>query len=357
MAGRHIAQALEADWYAMTPRAAVRSVAETMRAVQIVNSEGPQAALVVNDVPVPEPVHPRQLDGDAVVIDVRAAGVSFPEVLQTYGRYQVQPDLPFIPGSEVAGYVLSAPEGSGFEPGDRVAACTDIAAWAEIAVAPTSSTVLLSDRLDFAEGASLILNYHTAYFAMVTRGRLRAGETMLVHGAAGGVGTAALQIAQGLGIQTIAVVSSPEKAEVARLAGATRVVLVDDDWRAVAQEWGGVHGVLDTVGGDRVVDSMRSLQEGGRLIVVGFASGEIPEVRLNRVLLRNLDVIGVEWSYALVRPEVNRQIVDGVNRLVDEGFIKPMVHERFPLERAADALRLLEERRATGKIVLEVSPR
>lgn len=326
-----------------------------MRAVQIINSNGPRAALAMTQVPIPHPVHPRQPDGDAVLIDVRAAGVSFPEVLQTYGRYQVQPALPFIPGSEVAGYVRSAPPGSGFKPGDRVAACTDTAAWAEVAVAPVSSTVLLSDHLDFAEGASLLLNYHTAYFAMVLRGRLRAGETMLVHGAAGGVGTAALQIACGLGIETIAVVSTPEKAEVASAAGATRVVLADEDWRAIAQERGGVHAVLDTVGGDRILDSLRSLQEGGRLIVVGFASGEIPEVRLNRVLLRNLDVIGVEWSYALNRPKVNQQIVDGVNRLVDAGFVKPMVHQRFPLECAADALLLLEERRATGKVVLEIS--
>lgn len=339
-------------------RAALMTTSRTtMRAVQIVNSDGPRAALSLAEVPVPGPTHARAPHGDAVVIDVQAAGVSFPEVLQTYGRYQLQPELPFIPGSEVAGFVRSAPEGSGFKPGDRVAACTDIAAWAEVAVAPVSSTVLLSDRLDFAEGASLLLNYHTAYFAMVTRGRLRAGETMLVHGAAGGVGTAALQLARGLGIDTIAVVSTHEKAEVARAAGATRVVLADDDWRGAAQELGGVHAVLDTVGGDRILDSLRSLRELGRLVVVGFASGVIPEVRLNRVLLRNLEVIGVEWSYALNHHEVTRQIADDVDRLVEAGFVKPMVHLRLPLERAAEGLTALEERRAVGKVVLEVSPR
>ncbi len=325
-----------------------------MRAVQIVNDAGPSAALRVAEIAVPARVHPRAPDGDAILIDVRAAGVSFPEVLQSYGRYQLQPPLPFVPGSEVAGYVLAAPDGSGFRVGDRVAACTDLAAWADVAVAPASTTVRLADRLDFAQGASLLLNYHTAYFAMVTRGRIRAGETMLVHGAAGGVGTAALQLAAGLGVATLAVVSTPEKAEVARAAGATRVVLAEDDWKAAAQECGGVHAVLDTVGGDRILDSLRALQDGGRLIVVGFASGEIPQIRLNRVLLRNLDVIGVEWSYALERPEVNRQIVEGVDRLVEDGFVTPMVQHRFPLERAAEALALLEERRATGKVVLEL---
>lgn len=311
--------------------------------------------MLLNDVPVPDRAHPRAHDGDALLIDVQAAGVSFPEVLQSYGRYQDQPDLPFIPGSEVAGYVRSAPEGSPFAVGDRVAACTDIGAWAEIAAAPVSTTVPLSDRLDFLEGASLVLNYHTAYFAMVLRGRLQPGETMLVHGAAGGVGTAALQIAAGLGIETIAVVSTQEKAQVARQAGATAVVLADEDWKAVAQGRGGVHAVLDTVGGDRILDSLRSLQEGGRLIVVGFASGKIPEVRLNRVLLRNIDVIGVEWSYALTRPAVNREITEGVERLVEAGFVKPLVHHVFPLEKAGEAAALLEERRALGKVVLEIN--
>lgn len=325
-----------------------------MRAVQIVNHSGPAGAFEVREVPDPEPTHPRA-DGEAVMIDVQAAGVSFPEVLQAYGHYQVQPDLPFIPGSEVAGYVRSAPEGSGFKPGDRVAACTDIAAWAEVAAAPASSTVLLPDTLDFAEGASLLLNYHTAYFAMVVRGRLLAGESMLVHGAAGGVGTAALQIARGLGIRTIAVVSTEEKAAVARQEGADTVVLADADWKGAAQAWGGVDTVLDTVGGDRIIDSLRSLREGGRLIVVGFASGKIPEIKLNRILLRNIDVVGVEWSYALVRPEVNQLIVDGVNTLVEAGFIRPLIQHRFRMDQAAQAALLLEERRVLGKVVLEVN--
>lgn len=326
-----------------------------MRAVQIVRHAGPVESMLPGEVSIPARAHPRSPDGDAILIDVQAAGVSFPEVLQSYGRYQDQPDLPFIPGSEVAGYVRSAPTDSPFAVGDRVAACVDTGAWAEVAAAPVTTTVPLSDRLDFLQGASLVLNYHTAYFAMVLRGRLQRGETMLVHGAAGGVGTAVLQIAAGLGIETIAVVSTPEKAEVARRAGATETVLADDDWKGVARARGGVHAVLDLVGGDRILDSLRSLQEGGRLIVVGFASGEIPEVRLNRVLLRNLDVIGVEWSYALTRPEVTQKITEGVDRLIAAGFVKPMVQHVFPLEKAAEAATLLEERRALGKVVLEIN--
>src|SRR5687767_9932976 len=169
--------------------------------------------------------------GSGVVVDVHAAGVSFPEVLQTRGEYQVKPPLPFIPGSEVGGVVRSAPEGSTVKEGDRVAAFCMLGGFAEVAVAPEFLTFPLSDELDYAQGASLILNYHTAYFSLVTRGRLREGETVLVHGAAGGVGTATLQIAKGLGARTIAVVSTDDKERVAREAGADEVVRSDGAWK------------------------------------------------------------------------------------------------------------------------------
>src|SRR3954464_4374623 len=158
--------------------------------------------------------------GSGVVVDVRAAGVSFPEVLQTRGEYQLKPDLPFVPGSEVAGIVRSAPAGAPVREGDRVAAFCALGAFAEVAVAPEFLAFPLSDALDFAQGAALVLNYHTAWFALKLRGRLREGEWVLVHGAAGGVGTAALQVAAGLGARTVAVVSSDEKERVAREAGA-----------------------------------------------------------------------------------------------------------------------------------------
>ncbi|MGH2969713.1 MAG: alcohol dehydrogenase catalytic domain-containing protein, partial [Solirubrobacteraceae bacterium] len=209
-----------------------------MRAQQIAELSGPTSALVLADVPEPATAH--LLTGrEGVVVDVRAAGVSFPEVLQTRGQYQVKPPLPFVPGSEVAGVVRSAPEGAGVKPGDRVAAFCMLGGFAEVAVAPEFLTFALPEELDFAQGAGLILNYHTAYFALKLRGRLAEGETVLVHGAAGGVGTAALQVAKGLGARTFAVVSSGAKERVARDAGADEVLRADGPWRDEAKERSG----------------------------------------------------------------------------------------------------------------------
>src|SRR4051794_17590695 len=327
-----------------------------MRAIQIVDLTGPESALREADVPEPEASH-LLTPGAGVVVDVHAAGVSFPEVLQTRGEYQVKPPLPFVPGSEVAGIVRSATEGAGVSPGDRVAAFCMLGGFAETAVAPEFFAFPLSDELDFAQGAGLILNYHTAYFSLKLRGRLAEGETVLVHGAAGGVGTAALQVAKGLGARTIAVVSSDDKERVAREAGADEVVRSDGPWRDQAKEWsgGGVDVILDPVGGDRFTDSLRSLREEGRLVVVGFTGGSIPEVKVNRLLLNNTEIVGAGWgAYVLNKPELNREIGAEVNRLVDEGFVRPVVGERFGLDEAAEALRAIDERRATGKVVLDV---
>jgi NADPH2:quinone reductase len=327
-----------------------------MRAVQIVDLSGPESALAETDLSEPEPSHPLT-PGRGVLVDVHAAGVSFPEVLQTRGEYQIKPPLPFVPGSEVGGVVRSAPEGSGLEEGQRVAACCMLGAFAEVAVAPDFLTFPLSDELDFAQGAGLILNYHTAYFSLRHRGRLADGETVLVHGAAGGVGTATLQVAKGLGARTIAVVSSDDKERVAREAGADEVVRSDAGWKDEAKELsgGGVDLVIDPVGGDRFTDSLRSLREGGRLVVVGFTGGSIPEVKVNRLLLNNTEVVGAGWgAFVLGRPDVNREIGEAVNRLVDEGFVRPIVGARFPLEQASQALQLIDGRGATGKVVLEL---
>jgi NADPH:quinone reductase len=328
-----------------------------MKAVQIVELTGPRDGLRVVDVPEPPAEHPAT-PGRGVVVDVEAAGVAFPELLQTRGQYQVKPDLPFIPGSEVGGIVRSVPDGASVAPGDRVAAFCLLGGWAQVAVAPEFFTFKLPDELDFAQGAGLILNYHTAYFSLKLRGRLAEGETVLVHGAAGGVGTASLQIARGLGARTIAVVSTEEKERVAREAGADDVVRSDGPWKDQAREisGGGVDVVIDPVGGDRFTDSLRSLRAGGRVVVVGFTAGSIPEVRVNRLLLNNTEVIGAGWGgYVMSRPEVNREIGDAIARLIDGGFIRPVVGARFPLEQAADALELLESRGATGKVVLDVA--
>jgi NADPH2:quinone reductase len=326
-----------------------------LKAVQIVDLSGPDTALRVQDIPEPEPSHMLS-PGSGVVVDVHAAGVSFPEVLQTRGEYQMKPPLPFVPGSEVAGTVRSAPDGAGVHEGDRVAAFCALGGFAEVAVAPEFFTFPLSDELDFAQGAGLILNYHTAWFALRIRGRLAEGETVLVHGAAGGVGTAALQVAKGLGARTIAVVSTDDKEQVARDAGADEVVRSDGSWKDEAKELsgGGVDVVVDPVGGDRFLDSLRSLGEGGRVVVVGFTGGSIPEVKVNRLLLNNTEVVGAGWgAYVMPKPDLNREIGTAVNRLVDDGFVRPIVGARFRPEQAADALKLIDERGATGKVVLE----
>ena len=253
-----------------------------MRAIQIVDLTGPTSALRLVDLPPPaSPPSHLFTPGEGVTIDVHAAGVSFPEVLQTRGEYQYKPPLPFVPGGEVAGVVREASGQAaalGVSAGDRVAAFCMSGGFAETAVAPPFLTFLLPDVLDFAQGAGLILNYHTAYFALALRGRLREGETVLVHGAAGGVGTAVLQVAAGLGARTIAVVSSEEKALVARAAGADEVLRSDGPWKDEAKELsgGGVDVVLDPVGGDRFTDSLRSLRPDGRLVVVGFTGGVDP---------------------------------------------------------------------------------
>ncbi len=326
-----------------------------MRAIQISELTGPSGLQLV-DVPEPEATHPLAPDGDVVIIDVEAAGVSFPEVLQSRGEYQLKPELPFIPGAEVAGTVRSAPEGSAHKPGDRVVSMCMLGAFADTVAAPDFLTFPLDDALDVAQGAALVLNYHTAYFSLVTRGRLQEGETVLVHGAAGGVGTATLQVAKGLGARTIAIVSNDAKEEVARAAGADEVFRSDGSWKDEVRAAGRADIVVDPVGGDRVTDSLRSLKEEGRLVIVGFTAGSIPEVKVNRLLLNNLSVVGAGWgAYVLPKPALNAEIQREIDKLIASGHVRPIVGERLPLERATEALEIIDGRRAVGKVVLDVS--
>jgi NADPH:quinone reductase len=322
-----------------------------MRAFQISALDGPEA-LELSERPEPEASH-FMSPGSGVVIDVRAAAVSFPDLLMSRGLYQVKPELPFVPGGEVAGTVVQGADG--FSEGDRVAAMTVLGGFAERAVAPAMLTFRLPEQLDFAEGAGLVLNYHTALFSLQTRGRLQAGETVLVHGAAGGVGTASLQVANALGARTIAVVSSDGKERVAREAGAHEVVRSDGEWKDAVKALGGADMVLDPVGGDRFTDSLRSLNTGGRLVVVGFTGGAIPEVRVNRLLLNNIAVVGAGWgAFAMGQPDFLRQMGDDLERMVEAGHVRPLVGVRLPFAQAPEALRVLDRREALGKIVLEL---
>ncbi|HEY4421721.1 MAG TPA: NADPH:quinone oxidoreductase family protein [Pseudonocardia sp.] len=322
-----------------------------MRSVQVVRLDGP-AAVEVRDAPEP------QRRADEVLIDVRAAGVNFPDVLQSKGLYQYRPDLPFVLGSEVAGVVREAPDGSPLQPGGRVVAFSGTGAFAEVAAVSADHVLPLPDEVSFAAGAALPMNYLTAHFALLVRGHLQPGQTVLVHGAAGGVGTACTQLAVALGARVVAVVSTKEKAEVARAAGAHEAVLADGFRDAVKSltAGAGVDLVVDPVGGDRFTDSLRCLAPAGRLLVVGFTAGEIPTVRVNRLLLNNIDVVGVGWgAYALARPGYLAEQWAQLEPHLRSGALDPVISETLPLVQAADALARIDERTVTGKVVLETS--
>ncbi len=318
-----------------------------MRAVQVVRLDGP-AAVEVRD--VPEPVR----GPDQVLVDVHAAGVNFPDVLQTKGLYQYRPELPFTLGSEVAGVVREAPDGSALRAGDRVVAFTSAGAFAEVVAAPSDYVFPLPDNVGFEAGAGLPMNYLTAHFALLQRGHLLAGQTVLVHGAAGGVGTACVQLATALGATVIAVVSSDVKAEVARAAGAAHTVPVDG-FRDQVKQLGGVDLVVDPVGGDRFTDSLRSLRPEGKLLVIGFTAGDIPTVKVNRLLLNNIDVVGVGWGAFVIGRAgyAASQWSELVPHLRTEA-LDPPIGGRFPLDKAAEGLAQIDERRVLGKIILTI---
>ncbi len=311
--------------------------------------DGP-AAVELREVPEPSR-SPQQ-----VLIDVAAAGVNFPDVLQSKGLYQHKPETPFTLGSEVAGTVREVPDGSPLAPGDRVVAFSGTGAFAEAAVADADAVFPLPDNVSFEAGAGLPMNYLTAHFAMVVRGHLEAGQTVLVHGAAGGVGTACVQLAAALGATVIAVVSSDAKAEVARSVGAAHTVPVEGFRDAVKELTGGegVDVVMDVVGGDLMTDSLRCLGTQGRLLVVGFASGQgIPEVKVNRLLLNNVDVRGVGWgAYAMVRPGYMRKQWDELLPLMESGVIDPPIGATYPLDEFGKALPAMEDRTTLGKSVV-----
>ncbi|AIY19396.1 NADPH:quinone oxidoreductase family protein [Pimelobacter simplex] len=319
-----------------------------MRAVQVVTTTGP-ADIVVQEVPDPTP------GPEEVLVEVHAVGVSFPDLLLSRGEYQLRPDPPFTLGVDYAGVVVSGP---GFEPGQRVAGVGGYGGAAELVAGHRDSVFALPDSITFEEAVALPMNYLTALFALDERGGVRPGETVLVHGAAGGVGTATLQVARGLGARTIAVVSTDEKAAFAKAAGADETVLFDGFKDAVAGLTGGkgVDVVLDVVGGSAFTDSLRSLAPQGRLLVVGFAAGEgIPEVKVNRLLLNNIDVRGVGWgAYAFVRPGYLQEQWTQLVPMIESGAVKPPVGKVYPLEEFGQALLDMDARAALGKLVVSV---
>ncbi len=308
-----------------------------MRAIRVTELAGPESVQLVE---IDEP------SGEgAILVDVHAAGVAFPDALLTRGLYQYKPELPFTLGAEIAGVVRSAPEG---------------APMAETVELTPERVFPLPDSVSFEAGAGLLFNDLTVYFALTVRARLAAGETVLVHGAAGGIGTSTLRLAPALGAsRVIAVVSTEDKADIARAAGATDVVLADGFKDAVAELTGGkgVDIVMDPVGGDRFTDSLRSLAPAGRLLVVGFTGGEIPTVKVNRLLLNNIDVVGVGWgAWTMSHPGALTEQWDGLAELLISGKLAAPQPEVYPLEEAGAAVASLENRTAKGKVVVRVRP-
>ncbi len=289
-----------------------------------------------------------------VVIDVEASGVCFPDLLVTYGKYQLRPQPPFVPGTEVAGVVVSAPEGSGFTPGQHVVAAPGIGGYAEKVAVPPEMVLPIPEDLPFDRAASLIINYQTVEFALTRRARLQPDETVVVLGAAGGVGTASIQLAKAHGARVIAVVRREGADDYLRELGADEVVRLEDGWGERVRELadGGADIVMDPIGGPSFDEAVRVLAPEGRLVVIGFAGGSIPEIKVNRVLFRNISVVGAAWGeFVRTRPEALREVHESLMELVGEG-LEPVVTVRYPIERAADALIDLEAGRILGKAVL-----
>ncbi len=321
-----------------------------MRAVRCHQLTGPDS-LQVDELPDPA------VGAGEVLLDVRAAGVNFPDVLITQGKYQFKPPPPFSPGGEVAGVVLAV--GSGVtlvRPGDRVAATMVFGAYAERVVVPEGAIARLPDAVSFEVGASLLLTHCTTMHALVDRAGLKAGETLLVLGAAGGVGIAAVTLGKLLGAKVIAAASSAEKVAFCREHGADATIdysVEDLKERAKALARGGVDVVYDPVGGDLTEAAVRSLGWEGRHLVVGFAAGPIPKLPLNLVLLKSCQIVGVFWgAFAAREPVKNREHAERVLGWVAEGKLKPHVDEVFPFTAAAAALGKLQRREVKGKLVL-----
>jgi NADPH2:quinone reductase len=292
---------------------------------------------------------------DHVLVDVVAAGVSFADLLQTRGEYQLKPPLPYSPGMDAAGVVRWAPAGAGVDEGQRVAVLLRYGCWQEVVAAPAQRILPLPDDVGFEAGAAFGLNYLTALFALTSRAHAQAGETLVVHGAAGGVGTAAIQIGRALGLRTIAVASDDAKCRFALECGAHEAVPADG-WLGAVNALAGeraVDIVFDPVGGDRVSESIRTLAPNGRLLVLGFAGGEIPTVRVNRLLLGNRGVLGAaSLEYFEQRPGALAELWALLLGLRREGALPDPPVQQFAFSDARGALRAIADREAKGKVVL-----
>jgi NADPH2:quinone reductase len=313
---------------------------------------GPPEKLVVEDVPSLKP------GKGQVVVSVKAAGVNFPDTLIIQGKYQFKPEPPFSPGGEVAGVVKEVGEGvAGVKPGDRVIAASTWGGFAEEMAADADRLVPMPDAMDYVPASAFILTYGTSYHALVDRAQLKAGETLLVLGASGGVGLAAVQLGKAMGARVIAAASSDAKLAVCKAEGADELInYAAEDLRARVKQvtaGKGVDVVYDPVGGPYSEPALRDMAWNGRFLVVGFAAGDIPKIPLNLALLKGCSIVGVFWgAFTRNEAERNRHNNQELMRLYLAGKIKPHIHATYPLERAAEALNEVLYKRVSGKVVL-----
>ncbi len=322
-----------------------------MRAVVCRELSGPQS-LSVEELPDPQP------GPGEVAIAVAAAGVNFADTLMVTGKYQEKPELPFTPGLELAGTVTALGPGvTGVATGDRVIGLVDRGAFAEVALVRADEVYPIPDSMDFDIAAGFPITYGTAHGALVWRADLKPGETLLVHGAAGGVGLAAVEVGKALGAEVIATAGGPEKLEIARAHGADHLVdYRSEDIRERVKALTGGRGadvVFDPVGGEVFMASLRAVAWGGRLLVIGFAAGKVPEIPANLLLVKNLAVLGLYWgAYRQKAPALLRAQFETLTGWYAEGRLAPLVSHRLDLAEAGRALDLLLTRKATGKVVL-----
>ena len=325
-----------------------------MRAV-LCKELGMPESLVLEEVPglIPGP--------GQVLISVQACGVNFPDTLIIQGKYQFKPDLPFSPGGEISGVVKQVgSDVDSLKIGDRVIAFSTWGGFAEELVVDQTRTVIISDKMDYERASAFVLTYGTSYHALKDRAHLREGETLLVLGASGGVGLAAIQLGKAMGATVIAAASNPEKLSACQENGADYVInYAQDDLRQSVKEitkGRGVDVIYDPVGGSFSEKALRDMSWGGRFLVVGFAAGEIPKVPLNIPLLKGCSVVGVFWGEFTKRePDLNKQNNQELMDLFDQGKISPHIHRVHPLEKAGEALSELLQKRVIGKVVLSTT--
>jgi len=301
---------------------------------------------------------PPRVTGSDALVKVKAIGINFFDLLTIAGKYQVKAPLPFVPGGEAAGEVVETGDDCTLKVGARIMT-SHPGAFAEYMRIPQDAAFQLPQKMSYPDAATFQLIYQTAYFALVHRAGLMKGEYLLVHGGAGGVGTAAIQIGKALGAKVIATAGSAEKLEICRQCGAEFLINYNSgDFVAKVMEFTAGKGadvILDPVGGDVFDRSTRCIAWEGRILVIGFTSGRIPEIRTNKVLLKNLSVIGLWWgNYRLHNPQLIRESQQRLYQLYDDGAIKPVIHSSIEFKNLPQALELIENHKSYGKIVINV---